>query len=252
MFNLKSFKMKKISFFILMLIPNLVCLSQSNASWDFPVKPGTVEWSNLKTYQDRLDAYNIPESILRNMSTAELVKTCLAYPEFRLILTRNNLQEGFAYLSTIFNGFNELGKRKDAGIQLINEYKSLNPINVQNYTDKIDQGRFTFKFTYVELILAQKPILNNMESTEKKKLLELGISIFEGKRNLPEYYSNFGLETSSLVMGRLLDVDSYYEYTSLEDSALKRFVASSILVDYSSISKIMNLARSYKDQLTNE
>ena len=91
-----------------------------------------------------------------------------------------------------------------------------------------------------------------MDSAEKKMLLELGISIFKGKRNLPEYYSSFGLETSSLVMGRLLDVDSYYEYTSLDDLALKRFVDSSILFDYSSISKIMNLAKSYKDQLTNQ
>lgn len=86
--------------------------SQESKTWDYPVKPGTIEWSNLTTYEERLDAYNIPDNLLKNMNTGDLVQTCLNYPEFRLIMTRNSLQQGYDYLKSIFNGFNELKKEK--------------------------------------------------------------------------------------------------------------------------------------------
>ena len=56
--------------------------------YDFPIQPGTPEWDSLDTYEDRLDAYNIPNSVLKVMNTADLVRTCLSYPEFRLIMTQ--------------------------------------------------------------------------------------------------------------------------------------------------------------------
>ena len=44
---------------------------------------------------------------LQEMNTADLVQTCLNYPEFRLIMTRNSLKQGYEYLKSIFNGFKE-------------------------------------------------------------------------------------------------------------------------------------------------
>lgn len=56
--------------------------------YDYPIQPGSAEWDSLDTYGERLDAYNIPDSILKVMNTADLVRTCLSYPEFRLIMTQ--------------------------------------------------------------------------------------------------------------------------------------------------------------------
>lgn len=102
------------------------------------MKPGTEEWKSLKSYDERLNAYNIPIEVLEKMNTKNLVKTCLAYPEFRLIMTRNSIQEGYSYIKFIFNGFAELEKRKDAGCQLINEYRKLKPVEVKNYNELVD------------------------------------------------------------------------------------------------------------------
>jgi len=236
------------------IIPVLSFAQKQEFSWNFPVNPETKEWSNLKSYSDRLNAYDVPEDILERMNTAELVKTCLAYPEFRLIMTRNSIQEGYSYIKSIFNGFAELEKRKDAGFQLINEYRKLKPVEVKNYNELVNQGKYTFKFTYLEILLAQRTILFNMSIDEKKELLGLGISNYEGKNKLPEYYSSFGLETSTLVLGRLLDVDNYHAYISLaaKDEQLKKFIDSSILYDSSSLSKTINLAKNYEIQLKNE
>ncbi len=196
----------------------------------------------------------MPENILENMSTAELVKTCLAYPEFRLIMTRNSLQEGYGYLKSIFNGFKELEKREDVGNQLINEYSKLNPVNIQTYDNLVEQGRFAFRFTYLEILLAQRPILLSMNNNTKKELLELSISNYEGKHYLPEYYATFGLQTQALVLGRLLDIEKYQAYISIKESDeyLRKFIDSSILYDKSSLSAIVNLAKNYKNQLKNE
>ncbi|MCF8360911.1 MAG: hypothetical protein K9H26_19335 [Prolixibacteraceae bacterium] len=250
---MKLSTMGRIILLFLIIIP-LTLFAQKEVTWDYPINPETKEWSNLKSYDERLNAYNIPGDILENMSTAELVKTCLAYPEFRLIMTRNSLQEGYGYLKSIFNGFEELEKREDIGNQLINEYRKLNPVDVQAYDKLVEQGRFVFRFTYLEILLAQRPLLLSMSNNTKKELLELSISNYEGKLNLPEYYASFGLETSSLVLGRLLDTDKYQAYISMAegDECLRKFIDSSILYDKSSLSAIVNLAKNYKNQLKNE
>lgn len=54
---------------------------EKDDSYNFPIRPGTEEWISLDSYEARLNAYNIPEDILRNMSTLGLVETCLIYPE---------------------------------------------------------------------------------------------------------------------------------------------------------------------------
>lgn len=102
--------------------------------------------------------------------------------------------------------------------------------------------------------MAQRAILTNMSVNDKKELLELSISNYEGKYNLPKYYSSFGLETSTLVLGRLLDVDNYQAYISAaaNDERLKRFIASSILFDSSSLAKTIDLAKNYEIRLKNE
>lgn len=92
------------------------------------------------------------------MNTTDLVQTCLNYPEFRLIMTRNGLQKGYDYLKSIFNGFKELENRIDAGKELLKEYKKLNPEDIKNYDTPFNQGGFSFRFTYIEILIAQRPI----------------------------------------------------------------------------------------------
>ena len=74
-----------------------------NVTWDFPVRYGTKEWENLKTFEEKFNAYNIPDEILKNISTEELVKTCLSYPQLGLMHAYNTTGQGFAVLYNLFN-----------------------------------------------------------------------------------------------------------------------------------------------------
>ena len=61
--------MKSFSAFLLLITLNVLVIGQSRV-YDFPIKPGTIEWDSLKTFKDRLNAYNVPEELLKNMNTS--------------------------------------------------------------------------------------------------------------------------------------------------------------------------------------
>jgi len=94
-------------------------------AWDYPIKPGTDKWKTLKTTQDKLDNCQIPVSILGKLTTADLVRLCLNYPLLGdLLFSNTGFQDGFNAISSNFNGFQELLKRKDAGAELLKHYEA--------------------------------------------------------------------------------------------------------------------------------
>lgn len=246
-------KMKFI-FWLLIIMP-IISTAQEKLIWDFPVKPGTEEWKELKNYQDRLNVYNIPDSLLKKIATEDLVKTCLNYPEFRLIMTRNSLQMGYDYLKSIFNGFGELEKRSNTGALLLDEYQKFDPSNIKNYDTHLEKGGFSSKMRYIEILLAQKPILSKLDVKTKEKLIENCIFNYEKIEELTEYYTTFNLLTPTLILGRILEVDNLPEYVAQKtvDKNLQKFVDYSMLYDYSSLSDIIDISKEYIIQIkTNE
>jgi len=249
-------KLKHFIPLVFIIVVNMQLLKGQNLSkaYNYPIKPGTKEWQNLKSYDERLNAYNIPDKLMENMNTADLVQTCLNYPEFRLIMTRNSLQQGYDYLKSIFNGFRELEKRKDSGKELINEHKKLNPADIKNYGSPVERGGFGFKFTYIEILLAQKPILVNLDTENKKRLIEKSISNYETIETMPDEYATFGLISPALVLGRLLDLNNQPEFTieKSKNQKLKVFVDYTEIGDTYVLPDIISCSKAYLKQLENE
>jgi hypothetical protein len=52
----------------------------------------------------------------------------------------NNLKEGFDQVSTEFNGFQELFKRKDAGTELLKIYQTINPKLIETMRTPLSKG----------------------------------------------------------------------------------------------------------------
>lgn len=123
-----------------MILYSIGSHAQKSDVYNFPIKPGTEEWSKLKSYDERLNAYNVPENILKEMSTDGLIETCLNYPEFRLVMTRNSIQEGYNHVKSKFNGFRELENRPDAGVKLLDKYKQLDPSKIKTFETDLDKG----------------------------------------------------------------------------------------------------------------
>jgi hypothetical protein len=222
--------------------------------FDFPIRPGTKEWLTLGSYVARLNSYNIPDELIKNMNTADLVKTCLNYPEFRLIMTRSSLQQGYDYLKSIFNGFRELEKRTDTGKELIIELSKINPSDVKEMTESLKIGEFMCKFTNIEIILAQYPVLMSLDQDGKKELSIRCISLYETIEKLSNYYGTFGLATPAFVLARLLNSNNYQNFINeiSKDKNLRSFVDNAIVSNKNSLSKILLYSKGYLNQLLNK
>ena len=181
--------------------------AQTSKVWEYPIRPGSPEWKSAKTLVERLSLYNIPVSLLNTMTTEDLVKTCLNYPELRMIFTRNSLMKGYEFIKGQFNGFRELEKRTDAGKYLMSTYSEKRHNDVSLIANKVDQGKFMESILYIEIILSQEPIINNMAKPEQISLKNQAIKSFENVIRLKDFYGSFPLELPALIMGRLLVIE---------------------------------------------
>ena len=81
--------------------------------YEYPILPGTQEWIDLGDVFARRKACQIPEEILRNMTTDALLQTVLDYPFLHNIYVFNTLEQGYEEIKRQFNGLQELETRPD-------------------------------------------------------------------------------------------------------------------------------------------
>ena len=86
--------------------------------YEYPVVPAMDEWGELKSLRAKADACQIPEDILKNMTTKALVESVINYPLAINICAYADLgaghMEGLKNVSEYFNGLPELYSRPDA------------------------------------------------------------------------------------------------------------------------------------------
>jgi hypothetical protein len=246
--------MKTFITFIILFLPIVMPAQSADSAYSFPVRPGTDAWKKLGTYEQMLNAYNVPNDMLAKMSTVSLVKTCLNYPDFRLFLARNSLQQGYDYIKSIFNGFSELEKRQDAGRELLKVYRQMKHEDIKQFDTPVKRGDFSFQFIYIELIMSQKSILANLTKDEKIETIKALVASYEKKDLLKNNFGMFGLTTSALVLGRLLDQEkpASFEQAKQSNVRLQLFVRDTHSIDKPSLDMVKNQANEYLKQLRDE
>lgn len=164
-------------------------ISNYNDAYHYPIKPGTEEWKKLRNHEDMIMVCQIPDEILRKMSTPGLVETVLNYPLYMEMTASSNsdFQKAFEWMSSKFNGFQELYKRKDAGSVLLARYKSMDPAAFGKDFTSIQRGDYTWSFVEIEILLAQNTILINMTETQRQELRKEALKKYEIKKNISSY-----------------------------------------------------------------
>lgn len=200
--------MKKLILIIFLLCSGAIILHAQSKVWDYPIGPGSNEWVSAKSLDERLTLYNIPVSLLGTMTTEDLVKTCLNYPEWRMIFTRNSMMLGYEFIKSQFNGFRELEDRKDAGRFLLAAYTKKNYDDIVKIINKVEQGKFIQSILYIEISLSQANIINNMDKSDQEALKKQALKSFENETRLEEYYGLPALEMPALIIARLLIIES--------------------------------------------
>lgn len=187
--NLNQLIMKKQYFlFISALFFCVLLLGQNKITtpYDFPLKPGMAEWEKLNSGKEMLDACQIPEEILKNMTSQALAETCINYPLYIDYLAANDERVGIYLIINNFNGLKELSERADGYKELINVYKKI-PILDSNA--KAKQEDSPFQIIFVELILGDNAFMNKMNADDLIYLKAAVLEKYQNKVDNDEVYS---------------------------------------------------------------
>ncbi|MDR2531398.1 MAG: hypothetical protein LBC82_00955 [Oscillospiraceae bacterium] len=195
-------------------------------AYDFPYSgEKTPElWGELKTQAERAALCNIPEDVLRNMSTAGLIETCMNYPFFFNFMFFNSPQQGFESIYQAFNGLKELYSRDDVADIILNLNTSL---NLQKLIT--NEKSHALKFNFIQMLSSQDEILNKMTEKQRSELFQISTNrIVEISEKHSDVFSvNFVL----LLMGRILIIDNP-EFAKIVDEheQIKSFFETGLLM----------------------
>ena len=79
-------------------------------------------WQSIINHEEKIAALQLPDSLLKQLSTEELVEVCMSYPLALECFAFNDFKFGTWRVIQSFNGFAELKNRKDALDKIINFY----------------------------------------------------------------------------------------------------------------------------------
>jgi hypothetical protein len=184
-----------------------ILFGQPASVWDYPVKPGSEEWALLNSHQKKVDACLIPENLVSNLTTSQLLEVCLDYPLLPDIMVFGSWAEGMKRFKDNFNGVEELLARADAPAVLEKRYSSVKPSAIDPKWTAVQKGRHAFLITAIEILLAEEAIIKNLSSTRKAKLAALARLKLEEKRSLPAIFSSSSEQSSLYIIDRLMASD---------------------------------------------
>jgi hypothetical protein len=214
-------------------------MAQKEIVWDYPVKPGTDDWNNLRTEKDRIKALQIPDSVLARMHTKEFAKTLINFPLFGYYTAFNTPQEGFDIMSMHFNIFQFLCKKDSVGEFLISIYKNAEIHGWKYETSKLDDDFWTLKLGYIEHLLAQKEVIQDLNLSNRKTLISEARDKLHEKLKSESFNSLSGTESSLLIISRILESENELQNTPLYDDTFQRFLQTGQLLDNVYVNEVL-------------
>ena len=170
----------------------------------YPVQPGTEIWAEFTDLEQKIEICQITEEILQNMSTEDLVQTVLNYPLMVNMFAFNTYEEGFESVLSYFNGMQELVKRQDATVKLMNAYKKSEVVTKNKLgrlaEEELEQNAAItsdekacidqmFKMMVIESLLSTEVLLEKLNENELELLDAEAFEKFEAKLAEPEIYN---------------------------------------------------------------
>lgn len=238
--------MKRIIFII------LISFAYSNICaqvYNYPIKPGTEAWKKLKSHDDMINICQIPDNLIQQMNTQELLESCLKYPLLFDMYAYDNPKIGFDEMSKNFNGFISLKKRSDAGSIILEGYKRINAESVTTFKSEGDKGEFTMHLSAIEILIANDDILKQLKQNHKKEILKEILRKNHGKEQYKDIFGALGKLTLVYTASKILDTmnDSIWESYKADNQNAKLFSDRMILSDQDVlINVLLNVQRILK------
>jgi hypothetical protein len=194
--------------FVFFLSTAPIYAQNSEKAYIYPIQPGTPEWAALETHDDMIAASQIPADLLEKLSTESLLDAVLRYPLYGDMLAYNRAQDGFNRVTETFNGMQALLQRKDLAVVTMKRYGNMDPSAINRSWSDLQKGEYAREVTYLEILLAQPALLEQLTPDQQTQLLRDLAAKVEAKLAVPEVYGPAGLESTLWVVGRLHQMSS--------------------------------------------
>lgn len=193
--------MKKLAVTLLIFMsPFFVAFSYGQETkWDYPVKPGTEQWKSFQTTPEILTALQIPDEILKSLSTEELLTICLNYPLFTSYIFSNSPFEGMNGVVQSFNGFEAFSSRNNMGEVLLSFYERKQISEIGQIEKGIDKASFKFYHCGIELLLCNNKIISKLSKDQQTNILKLVMKKYVEKLSFMDSFGFWGKMTSAFV-----------------------------------------------------
>lgn len=182
--------------------------------YEFPLNPGMAEWKTLPV-EEKNKLLQIPNEKLMILPTETLIQAYIDNPFSSLIFAYDNVQDGFHRVHTEFNGLRELLNRSDAAIKLIEFYKKMQPGSYDLNWEQDKKGEFTFKFLYIEILLSQPQIINQLKIIGNKDIINELIEKLNEKAKYINEHSIVGLESCTYALAKIITQNTELTSTKL-------------------------------------
>lgn len=212
-----------------------------DASFEFP----TIQWEMYETHEQKLAACQIPDSILSDIPTDELVKICMNYPLILDAYAFNSPAEGLKKVISRFNGFQELMSRSDNCYYVFKYLKDndIREINFAQMTD-VETGRFTLLYSLAEYLLSSEDVIRNITESMKVEIITFISNILEYKEANNQHYALSGLASSVYLWLSTLNIGNVQSRSANE--TVSRFMETDIIPNMESYREIKKQCQTLK------
>jgi len=173
-----------------------VSRSGDSSVFEYPV----IDWASFDTHAQKVAACAIPESLLPEIPTRELVALCMEYPLIFDAYAFDTPLIGLKTVASRFNGMQELLQRSDNCLCLFSYLKEndicktgLAPLSLT------EKGRLTMLYSLGEYLLAFDDVLKNASAALLREIAAFAGETLEHKESDALLCSRNGL-TSSIYL----------------------------------------------------
>jgi len=164
--------MKKQLLFSFLIILSFATYSQERPLWEYPIKPKTEEWKKLESNKAKVEACQVPEQILRDISTNDLMTLCLQYPLLYDVFAFNEINDGLRKLFSDFHSNTSKENQKKILENLLFGYRE--KIKYPEYFQ--GNGFATNLFARAHIIIKIDTALSEKFEKENKAVLFSGMA----------------------------------------------------------------------------
>ena len=204
----------------------------------------TRNWEKCGTFQDKLNACQIPDSIMSYLSTNDLVFLLASHPLNAICYAYDNPMVGANYIMQNFNGFSELIKRKDFAEAAIDFYEGIDYSNIEKsphpITIRDGKGRaLSFSnLAFFEMVMSTEAITKLAEdAAQLKRLEQVATEKYDQKLEQIETLGALALVNSLKILSQT--TIRTRPLPKEETDVLRKFLEQGGPIDITEVSKIV-------------